>query len=111
MGGRGCPLLGSNDTVAAERIAEALQCHMWPGMTPKELPAISKPLADAGSGSSAERGSNASNPMVVTQDAWCEQNGNASVESMERLTEEMRAVRAIEDDDKRRERACDVALK
>eukprot|EP00931_Biecheleriopsis_adriatica_P040656 TRINITY_DN23302_c0_g1_i1.p1 TRINITY_DN23302_c0_g1~~TRINITY_DN23302_c0_g1_i1.p1 ORF type:complete len:618 (+),score=147.08 TRINITY_DN23302_c0_g1_i1:35-1855(+) len=82
----------------AVRIAEACECHAWPGL---ELKSQAK-AQDAVSKAKTQSGG----------DNLCsDSKAEADVEEFERLSEEMKQVRNITDEQKRKDRACDLALR
>lgn len=115
--GGGTPLLSEEDgDSGAVRIVEALECHAWPGLMPKAAPVFAPPRSAAGS---SAPGAEATAPVPV--DPPCVARAEAAglggvggpegaVDIMERFAEEIKSVRAISDDDKRRDRACDMAM-
>uniref|UniRef100_A0A7S4VKA9 Uncharacterized protein n=1 Tax=Alexandrium monilatum TaxID=311494 RepID=A0A7S4VKA9_9DINO len=106
-GGGGCcrPLLAGGGVADAEedggagRFVEALQCHAWTGLVRRARPPA------AGDAGPARGGATASAPAQR-----CSGSGEAGVETVERLAEEICRVRGIADEDERRSRACDVAM-
>jgi len=107
----GTPLLATDEGTNAERIVEALECHAWPGLKWKQRPAL-------GEGASAEVG--ATVDQLHAEQAASEsapgagrgrEKAAAAVESMEGMAEEMRQVREMTDEGRRRERACELAMR
>jgi len=136
-GGRGASLLAAEKQGGAARIVEALQCCLWPGLEMKKNIGAA---SIEGQGEPANKSMESSKPNRVMQpfgetpelsdepssgsfapmdgakqdmlhQTCCSASVDASIESIEHLAEEMRAVRALGDDPQRRERACDLALK
>lgn len=99
-GGAGTPLLRSSAPEGCEliRLVEALECNAWPGMEAKKksgaVPAAPSP--EKGSGK---------------QPGDADEVSAVAVENFEHLSQEIQKVREIEDDQKRKERACDIAMK
>eukprot|EP00929_Paragymnodinium_shiwhaense_P090111 TRINITY_DN50324_c0_g1_i1.p1 TRINITY_DN50324_c0_g1~~TRINITY_DN50324_c0_g1_i1.p1 ORF type:complete len:660 (+),score=163.86 TRINITY_DN50324_c0_g1_i1:67-2046(+) len=113
----GTPLLandtGSRSEHACCRIAEALACHMWSSMEPKGSSGkagISEGVPGRADGSTTKQDLQKKPPKP--EPVKEETNGSEmGVDMFQQYAEEMKKVRAIDDHEIRRERACDVAMK
>lgn len=120
-GGRGASLLRNedDDSVAAERIVESLEAHVWAGMemivtcstaaagcksAPENDVVPAKPNADAKISSTVPGASG------QTSKKKTDTGDDISLEAFERFADDIRNVRGIADDETRRKRACDVAM-
>ncbi|CAE8639917.1 unnamed protein product [Polarella glacialis] len=106
--GAGTPLL-SGDSLQSEsvdsensavRIVEALQCHAWPGLELKKTASEKRAM-----GSKEETGQKSLKELEKAKKA------ESGVDEMETLAQQMKEVRALSDDQQRRDRACDLAMR
>eukprot|EP00933_Yihiella_yeosuensis_P078402 TRINITY_DN8985_c0_g1_i3.p1 TRINITY_DN8985_c0_g1~~TRINITY_DN8985_c0_g1_i3.p1 ORF type:complete len:648 (+),score=165.01 TRINITY_DN8985_c0_g1_i3:78-2021(+) len=110
-GAAGTPLLECTSETESEhsewlRIVEALECYAWPGMETKQKKSSSAAIVRVRppGGTGDVRDTDKLSDSKSTNEAQ-------SVEDFDKLAQEMKKVRALDDDNERRERACDLAMK
>lgn len=107
--GAGVPLLSADaaNPTGPLRLVEAFQCHAWPGLELKRPGGDTDPDDQAVS----QQHASASKPAVGAVDqAECSSDDEA-VESFEHIAGEMKQIRAISDEEERRERAAEMATR